>query len=263
MLAGFYGYYQNCGAKKIRILFNLRKNMSNRETFNKNTYADYKALASDGSLYKERVYLLKVWREINKLELKDIHDIKVLEIGCADGSFSAVLKQQGFDVWAVDISETAVAHARQNGQNAAVADIEKGTGFEANFFDLIIAAEVIEHLYDTDSALNEINRIMKPGAHLFITTPNLASLKNRLRLLFGRYPQYSEFRIGDKQAGHIRNYTPSALKQQLVDHGFSVEKLLSPNIIFPMTKNFSLFIKEIAIYLGDVFPSLGSHLVAR
>lgn len=235
--------------------------MNTREIFNQTTFANYKALKSNNSFFNEKVYLYKVLREIKNLKFKDRQNIKILEIGCADGSFSSVLKDEGYDVFAVDISEKAIENAKKNGLQATVVDIERGINFQRDFFDIVIAAEVIEHIYDTDFVLNEIKRVMKKDGYLFITTPNLASLKNRVRLLLGEYPQYSEFRIGDNQAGHIRNYTPKVLKQQLEQHGFAVKKILSPNIIFPMTKKLPLFIKKIAMFLGDIFATLGSHII--
>lgn len=235
--------------------------MNTREIFNRTTFANYKSLKSNNSFFNEKAYLYKVLREIKNFKFKNRQNIKILEIGCADGSFSFVLKDEGYDVFAVDISEIAIENAKKNGLKATVVDIEKGTSFPGEFFDIVVAAEVIEHIYDTDFVLDEIKRVMKKDGYLFMTTPNLASLKNRFRLLWGEYPQYSEFRIGDKQAGHIRNYTPKVLKQQLEQHGFVVKKILAPNIIFPMTKKFPLFIKKIAMFLGDIFTTLGSHII--
>ena len=54
--------------------------------------------------------------------------------------------------------------------------------------DAVFAGEIIEHLVDTDSFIAEIARVLRPGGHTVITTPNLASFENRLRLLAGIYP---------------------------------------------------------------------------
>jgi len=55
-------------------------------------------------------------------------------------------------------------------------------------FNCVLAGEIIEHIIDTDSFLDEINRILMDNEILIITTPNLANLENRIRLVIGRYP---------------------------------------------------------------------------
>ena len=57
-----------------------------------------------------------------------------------------------------------------------------------NSFDVIVAGDIIEHLYDTDVFMAELRRVLAPNGHLIITTPNLAWWWNRFRLLFGRLP---------------------------------------------------------------------------
>ncbi len=51
--------------------------------------------------------------------------------------------------------------------------------------DLVFAGDIIEHIIDTDLFAKEISRVLKPGGHAIITTPNIAMWTNRLFLLFG------------------------------------------------------------------------------
>jgi len=48
-------------------------------------------------------------------------------------------------------------------------------------FDAVILAEVIEHLYDAQKVLREVNRVLRCGGNLYLTTPNpyLASLQKK------------------------------------------------------------------------------------
>src|SRR5512135_86357 len=55
-------------------------------------------------------------------------------------------------------------------------------------FDVIVAADIIEHLVDTDGFMRELFRILSPEGSLVVTTPNLASWRSRLRLLLGKPP---------------------------------------------------------------------------
>ena len=237
------------------------ENYNKAYSFNNAKYGDYQALSSVDDFLKDKVYLYKIYSQLKGLNIIDIANTKILDIGCADGSFAKFLKQQGYDAYGTDISEKAINKAAKFGIKAKWCDIEQGINFSDNFFDIVIASEIIEHLYDTDYFLQELKRVTKDNGYLFLSTPNLASLKNRIRLLFGKYPQYSEFRLGPDQAGHIRNYTVNTLKSQLEKNNWQIIKITSPNFICPMAKNIPIFLKKIAFLLGDTFYSIGSHII--
>ncbi len=77
--------------------------------------------------------------------------------------------------------------------------------------------------------MSEINRILKSGGHLVLTTPNLASLRSLAGLLQGFHPQlfsaYIRPRNGVVDARHAREYTPKELGMLLEDAGFEVTLL--------------------------------------
>jgi SAM-dependent methyltransferase len=99
--------------------------------------------------------------------------------------------------------------------------------------DVILASEVIEHVFDPDAMVELCKRLLKPGGLLVITTPNLASALNRLALLLGRQPADTEVstvsRFGYPGAchrpvvGHIRVFTFGALLEFLRFHGLAVQ----------------------------------------
>lgn len=102
-------------------------------------------------------------------------------------------------------------------------------------FDLVIMDNVIEHMYNPRSVLEECMRVLKPSGVLAVMTPNQARLTNRLRLLMGRSVYYPlDFWLGIREehverrhrkvfAGHIREYTIPELKTMLGLVGFVVE----------------------------------------
>lgn len=87
-------------------------------------------------------------------------------------------------------------------------------------FDLVIFAEILEHLQnDPCKVLREIKRVLRPGATLIITTPNVARLENVTRLLAGEniYDPYSGY---GPYGRHNREYNRHELIQLLRHEGF-------------------------------------------
>ncbi len=78
-----------------------------------------------------------------------------------------------------------------------------------------IFAEVIEHLnpYYVPEVMRKINKAMAMNARLILTTPNIASLFRRLKLLLGVQPQYRY---------HIHEYTKNEVEKLLVENGFKI-----------------------------------------
>jgi len=121
---------------------------------------------------------------------------RVLDLGVGDGS---VVKQLvdalGLDcvVYGVDIDERALKQAKERGIIVSKVDLNKDKlPYQDNYFDLVLMEEVIEHLANPDNALEEVRRVLKPGGLFIITTPNLAWWVNRLVLLLGFQPYWTE-----------------------------------------------------------------------
>ncbi|WP_094549489.1 class I SAM-dependent methyltransferase [Petroclostridium xylanilyticum] len=60
-----------------------------------------------------------------------------------------------------------------------------------NFLDCVLISDTIEHIPDIFRAMIEINRILKPGGRIVINTPNVAYIKNRIKLLLDIFPTTS------------------------------------------------------------------------
>ncbi len=94
-------------------------------------------------------------------------------------------------------------------------------------FSTVLCGELIEHLTeDPMYMMGEINRILKPGGHLVLTTPNIASLRGVAAILAGYHPgfftAYIRPRDGEVEARHNREYTPKEVERLLVNSGFTV-----------------------------------------
>jgi len=105
--------------------------------------------------------------------------------------------------------------------------------YPAAHFTTVLCCELLEHLpTDPMHMMCEINRILKPGGHLVLTTPNIASLRALAGILQGFHPMLFPAYIrpnesGEADARHAREYTAPEIKTLLEDSGFEVTLLES------------------------------------
>ena len=214
----------------------------------------YDAYAIDLS----KIYYSKIIEDAEQLFASPA---KMLDIGCYDGTLGEVFLKKGWSVHGIEAHGQACLEAGRKGLDVLKRNIEEGLPYPENTFDLVVAAEIIEHLYDTDEFLENIKRILKPQGVLILTVPNVACLANRVGLLLGKYPRLCEYQAG-KAGGHIRVYTKKALMDQLCQHDFQPLKCRGANLPCPMGLNFiPKFVKKMAVRLGDFTPSIAGQII--
>ncbi len=141
---------------------------------------------------------------------------ELLDVAAGSGLAAEALAAQGWNVTALDLSPELVAQirARPGVHRALQHDLSSGSfPFDDASMAAVFAGEIIEHLVDTRRFLDEIHRVLRPGGLLVVTTPNLASFENRVRLLFGVYPAWLEYELSSQ--GHVRAYTKRTLRTHL------------------------------------------------
>jgi 2-polyprenyl-3-methyl-5-hydroxy-6-metoxy-1,4-benzoquinol methylase len=113
------------------------------------------------------------------------------DLGCMSGMATSLYAAAGIKViHGFDISEESLRRLRAKGYEGFYWDADGGDCPMPNeTYDMLIAGEIIEHLIDTDHFAEETHRILKPNGYLILSTPNLASWYNRLRLLRGLVPR--------------------------------------------------------------------------
>jgi len=190
---------------------------------------------------------------INNLNLENKN---ILDIGCYDGTFLSFIKNQNNNFYGLDASDYGVAECLK--RNIKVQkffwDDKTPLPCEDNFFDLIVAGEIIEHIFDTDYFLLEIARILKAKGKLVISTPNIASLGRRLLLLWGRNP-LTETSITPPNAGHIRYFTLKTMAVLLQKYNFKIIQK------FPDIINFSNRQNLDSKTLAKIFPGLCQSII--
>lgn len=184
---------------------------------------------------------------------------KVLDVGCHKGVIGSMLIKKGNEVYGIEINPEVAEIARQRGIKVKIQDIESRFDFEDNFFDVVVAAEIIEHVLDTDFFIDEIKRVLKSNGFLILSTPNVASLGRRIYLLLGKNP-YFEASFGfppEAHAGHIRFFTKGLLLDYLKCKGFEIIKFTSDVV------NFASSGKIASKLLADFMPTLGRSLIVK
>jgi len=153
----------------------------------------------------------------------------VLDVGCAGGYVGVLLKRLGYDVTGVELNGQMAQQARRNGLTVLQQDLEEPLPVPAARFDAVHACEIIEHLFDTEAFLLEMRRVLRPGGVLVVSTPNLNSLGNRFRVLFGRALPMWGASLADKHGGHIRVFNVATLDGLLRRTGFVPESVTGSN----------------------------------
>ena len=98
-------------------------------------------------------------------------------------------------------------------------------------FSTVLCCELIEHLFaDPMHLMGEVNRILRPGGHFVLTTPNVAALRGISAILQGYHPGFFHAYIrpaesGEVDARHNREYTPREIHKLLENSGFAVARL--------------------------------------
>jgi len=156
---------------------------------------------------------------------------KVLDVGTGAGDLAHGLKEQGYDVSALDIDPSACKHAEVE---VTRCDVMSGLPHEDGTFDMLTALELIEHMEDPFKAVREFHRVLKPGGLLLLTTPNCGNIEKRILYLYtGSLTHALEYEPSGPKAGgahhHIAPMTLPVLKYLLETNGFRVEHITTAN----------------------------------
>jgi 2-polyprenyl-3-methyl-5-hydroxy-6-metoxy-1,4-benzoquinol methylase len=147
--------------------------------------------------------------------------IRVLDLGCGNGSFANVLAKMGYEVVGVEESASGIKIAQQNYPDC---QFICGSIYELselnleNDFDVIISIEVIEHLFYPRALPDAAKSLLKPEGKLIITTPYHGYLKNIALSLAGKMDSHFTA-LWD--GGHIKFFSVQTLTQLLNESNFT------------------------------------------
>ncbi len=198
-------------------------------------------LMQDNQFPLEEEYLAgSLERYVHTLRLFEKHGClnepqQILDIGICPGHLAAILAQTyGHRVIGITMTiwDGFIARMKQCGVHILQVDVDRcPVPFASNTFDTILFTETIEHLFNPYLVLEENHRVLKPSGLLFISTPNLSSLRKRIHFVQGKsILPYSKEERGttfysdgrNEYRGHLREYTAIELSLLVQQSGFEI-----------------------------------------
>lgn len=176
------------------------------------------------------IIILKTINDV--IEMKKSSDVNLLDVGIVPGHLSYVLKEKyNINVHGISYKFENIFTQRMQAASIPIykCDVEKDKfPFEDRAFNIVLCSELLEHLlFNPLHMLNEINRILENEGILILTTPNIARLENRIKLMFGKSINWPidgdlAFFKRDLYDRHNREYTVDEITTMCKTTGFDV-----------------------------------------
>lgn len=187
---------------------------------------------------------------------------RVLELGAGHGRVGVALGERGASVIALDLKKPDMGFPHPYLE----ADLDEPLADEVvdalgDGADAVVALDVIEHLHRPEWSLQQVRRVMKPGARLIASTGNVGYVLVRLMLALG---QFNYGKKGILDLTHTRLFTVRSFCRTLEGEGFRVERVLGfgPPIEDMVGKSAPLrFLDRVASGLARLWPSLFGYQI--
>jgi SAM-dependent methyltransferase len=151
---------------------------------------------------------------------------RILDLGCSDGVLAERLREAGHHVTGVDL----IAHegVKERVDRFVEADLDLGIPPQVEGpFDIVLAADVLEHVRQPERILDQIAGLLAPGGSFVTSVPNFGHWYPRARVAFGRF-DYDRRGILDRD--HIRFFTRASFERLVARTGFRVARRTSTGL---------------------------------
>ncbi len=173
------------------------------------------------------------------LQRSGLAGCRILELGVGDATLTEVMHRAGGEVFCVEMDPQFAELARPFAREVITANAE-GLNYrleQETKYDIIIAADILEHLADPETILSRLKAGLRRGGVLVVSLPNVANLYVRLNLLLGRFPYHTK---GLLDQTHLRFYTLASMRKLLVKTGWVVDRVEVTSIpiavVFPFLR---------------------------
>lgn len=144
----------------------------------------------------------------------------LLDVGSGSAFFAEIAIKRGWNVYGTELTDATIAAAEKKGVIMSKGKLED-VQFDSDFFDVVVCIEVIEHVSYPLTLVKEIQRTLRPGGAVYISTPNFNSLlRRRLKSAYDviSYPN------------HLSYFTTKTLKSLFTTNGFTKQSMVTNGI---------------------------------
>lgn len=148
---------------------------------------------------------------------------RVLDIGCGPGLMGLAIREAGArEVWGVERDPQLAADARTRLSGVVCGDVSESPCLDlpAGSFDVVVYADVLEHLVDPWAVLKAQTKLLKPGGLAVFSLPNIRNARVLISLLLrGRWTYEDE---GIMSIGHLRFFTTRTMRRMITGAGYTI-----------------------------------------
>lgn len=177
---------------------------------------------------------------------------KILDVGCATGFFLKAARDRNWKTEGVEVSKFATDYARTHYKFKIHQGNFLTLKITPNSYDIITLWDVIEHFHNPILALNKINKLLKPGGLLILSTPDAKSIPAKLTR-----ERWVGYKLSDEHLGYFSRQT---LESLLNNAGFSIVKdqhigkHVSLNMLSNRASIYSPIFGKIITIMSKFFP---------
>ncbi len=149
--------------------------------------------------------------------------LRILEVGCNDGSFCSTLQRNDREIWGVELNPEAADKAKSVCNNVLTGDFnDVYNQLPRNFFDCIVFNDVLEHIYSPWDTINLVKSLLSDNGIVVCSIPNFRYISNLItEILFeGEFRYKAEGGILDDT--HIRFFTKKSIYRMFSEQGYDV-----------------------------------------
>ena len=151
-------------------------------------------------------------------QLRALPPSRVLDLGCSGGRLAERARVYGHTVTGVDVAEIPGVRGRVD--TFFVANLDMGIpAAVGDGYDVVIAADVLEHVREPEKLLKQIRALLAPGGIIIASIPNFGHWYSRGRTAIGMF-DYDQRGILDH--GHVRFFTRRSFRRLVTSTGFTV-----------------------------------------
>lgn len=160
----------------------------------------------------------------------------ILDVGCGFATTSERLRRLGNRVTGIESSPTAVAKAGERLDEVIAADLrqrdEVAERLAGRSFDVVMFADVLEHLDWPGPILKSYLPFVKPGGSVIVSLPNVGNWSSRFALLGGSF-EYTDTGVLDRT--HLRFFTKKSARRLIEDAGLVIARhAYTPGVVRPL-----------------------------